>query len=298
MLCSFSSCRDALVLRARPIAIGLGLAAAVAGCQFRPAGGQAPGPDPSIDASSDPPGAPDAGSAPGSDAMSGDTDAGAPSPFVLRARPVRPNEITIDGDLGDWTDEDWIALTPDLSYRTDFDVSAADANDLAVRFAARWHDTDGLFLAFEVTDEHHVNTTPDTINLWRWDSIQIGVDVSRSGGNAYDNLDDFEYGWALTDGGLREHRWAQGLNAALEATQFQVRRDGTTTTYEIRLSPGHLGLITLSGRTMGFSMIVNEDDADADASIDQVRDGWIEWTPGIARGKTPGSFGVLELLAP
>ena len=74
-------------------------------------------------------------------------------------------------------------------------------------------------------------------------------------------------------------------------------RSGTTTIYEIRMPPGNLALGSFAAsRRIGFSVTTNDDDGYIDVG-DRIRDGWLEWTPGIAAGKVPGMFGILELRA-
>lgn len=223
-------------------------------------------------------------------------DAGQDGKPTLPAYPVEDEDIDIDGDLGDWDDKGWIEIEAPASYRPDYDRSPASVDDISMRFAARWHPTLGLYLAFEVTDDVHTTAPGNNDLLWRADSVQAGFDVGRSGGSAYDGVDDFEYGWALASNGQpREHRWFQGSGAPGPQTEVQIVHDGVTTTYEVRMPPSNLGLGPLAvGRLIGFSAAANDDDADFDIG-DNIRDGWLEWTPGIAGSKTPGQFGVIAL---
>jgi hypothetical protein len=280
-------------------ALGLALGLSAVGCTFAPTG-QPPddiGPGPGADAAQPLDGRQpvDGGQAGPIDAPD-PPDAGQDGKPTLPAYPVEDDEIAIDGDLEDWDDEGWIEIEAPASYRTDHDSSPASADDLSMRFAARWHPDLGLYLAFEVTDDFHVAAPGNNDVLWRGDSVQAGFDVGRNGGNAYDGVDDFEYGWALSGNGQpREHRWHQGSGAPGPQTEFQVVRSGVRTIYEIRMPSSNLGLPGFAvGRRIGFSAAANDDDADIDIG-DDIRDGWLEWTPGIAASKTPSLFGVIEL---
>ena len=64
--------------------------------------------------------------------------------------------------------------------------------------------------------------------------------------------------------------------------QAQVVRQGSVTTYEIRI-PGTFPA------TIGFDVLVNENDGAS-------RDGWLEWTPGVGFGKDPSLFGGVLLV--
>lgn len=281
-------------------ALGLALGLSAVGCTFAPTG-QPPddfGPGPGADAAQPLDGRQpvDGGSAVPIDAPDR-PDANQDRKPTLPAYPVEEDDITIDGNLEDWDDKGWIEIEAPASYRQNYDPSPADADDISMRFAARWHPTLGLYLAFEVTDDVHVSAPGNNDVLWRADSIQAGFDVGQNGGSTYDGIDDFEYGWALASNGQpREHRWFQGSGATGAATEFRGERSEVRTTYEIRMSPAHLGLSDFAvGRRIGFSAAANDDDDDFDIG-DAIRDGWLEWTPGLAAGpKIPDQFGVIEL---
>jgi MYXO-CTERM domain-containing protein len=189
---------------------------------------------------------------------------------------------TVDGDLGDWADADWLVLDTEDWRGTE----ALDLLDLRVRFSARWQ-YDGIYLAFEVTDEAHVNDH-EPENLWQGDSVQIAFDVGHNGGVGYDDVDDHEINFALTDGGPSSYRF-HGPEGASDAWEFAIARDGSQTGYEIFLGADVLPSLTLEQGSMpAFSFLVNDDDGDG-------REGWMEWTPGIGNGKEPYWFGELLL---
>lgn len=281
--------------------LGLTLGLASVGCRFEPSG-QGPGePGPAVDAALPPDGrqAVDAGSAPRPDATPETPEDGGAQKPTLPAYPLEDDEIDdidIDGDLQDWDDEGWQELAAPDDYRQDHDATGASADDISMRFAARWHPSAGLYLAFEVTDDFQGSDNGNIDLLWRRDSIQVGFDVGRNGGTSYDTTDDFEYGWALAENGQkREHRWMQSNGAPGANTVYEVVRSGTKTIYEIRMPPGNLALGSFAAnQRFGFSIVANDDDADLDIG-ELIRDGWLEWTSGIAVSKRPDEFGVLEL---
>jgi hypothetical protein len=288
-----------------------------AGCAFDPAGLRAPRPDAGRDGGGlewrvDAPGRLDADGFPEAavDLDSSDTaedgpsdswidaladgpiDAPAPDvvvpPDTLLALPA--GTLTVDGDLSDWSGRGWRTIGAPADW-IGTGGTAGGASDISARFAARWT-ADGLYLAFEVTDDVHRNDhARQTDVLWQGDSVQVGLDVGNNGGSAYDSTDDFEYGWALAGAQLIQHRWHAPAGAAAPANVYAVVRAGGTTSYEIRLPPGDLGLAGLGvGDSFGFSTLVNDDDGGQ-------REGYVEWTSGIGSGKNPAAFGTLRLEA-
>jgi hypothetical protein len=214
----------------------------------------------------------------------------APPPNTLYALPAP--SIAVDGVLGDWSAAGWLTIAAP-AYWVSMGGSASGASDISCKTAARW-DAGALYLAFEVTDDIHRNThAGDTGNLWRGDSVQIGLDMARNGGNTYDTTDDFEYGWALSGEQAIRQRWFAPTGAPAMQHTFAVKRKATTTTYEIRLPLPDLGVSALAvNQTLGFDFMVNDDDGSD-------RKGYLEWTPGLGTDpawKKPGQFGTLKLV--
>ena len=190
---------------------------------------------------------------------------------------------TVDGDHVDLGAEGWVELGDDAWVGTS---SLSGAGDLSVRAAARW-DTQGLLLAFEVTDDVQDNTHPDA-DLWMGDSVQMGFDVDRTYGSGYDVTGDHEINLGLVGGEARAYRF-HGPAGASSAFEVGAVREGTVTRYEVRLAPDALAGVTWEvGQVLGFSFLVN----DADGAG---REGWMEWTPGMGAGKVPYYFGEILL---
>ncbi len=188
--------------------------------------------------------------------------------------------VALDGSLDEWGDDGWVALDAERGAGGLGRVSAAD---LSVRAAAR-HDSGGLWLAFEVSDDTHRNNEA-TDRLWASDSVQVAFDIQRDGGDGYDE-DDVEFTFALSEG------TQFGVQSAGETgtPEVAIARDGASTIYEVRLPAAALPGVAWDGdHRFGFSFLVNEDDGGG-------REGWIEWTPGIGMAKQPEAFGELRLM--
>ncbi len=194
-------------------------------------------------------------------------------------------EPTLDGVLDERGASPWLSLGPDRWAGTE---PLSGPADLSVRVTAGWTGA-GLWLGLEVDDDVADNDRPDP-ELWQGDSVQLAFDLARNLGDAYDATDDHEINVALARGAARVFRF-HGPAGAPTGTRAAVVRRGATTVYEILIPAADLGRRGVgAGNRFGFSFLVN----DADGAG---RTGWIEWTPGIGRGKAPYWFGELELTA-
>jgi len=162
------------------------------------------------------------------------------------------------------------------------------STDLSASLAVLWT-VDTLYVAVVVTDDAHYNESAGEL-IWEGDSVQIAFDVAHDGGTPYDDVNDFEYGWAQNSVGTQRYRWMSPTGApAASDTVTIVRRSGETT-YEARLAASDLGLAAFgAGDRFGFSWMVNEMDAAGTS------EGFAEWTSGIGYTKDPSLFGDLVL---
>ncbi len=197
-----------------------------------------------------------------------------PPPPAAAIEAPRRMDAAPDGSLGEWDDDGCVVLT---RYEVVDQPRAGDA-DLSARACAAWS-AGALWLSVDVEDERHRNDQPDD-TLWLGDSVQLAVDLDADGGDAYDD-DDREVTVALVGDATRLHAFHGGLDGITAA----VARDGRRTRYELRVAVPGLG----EGDVVKASFLIN----DADAAG---RDGWLEWTPGIGRTKTPGDFGTVTLV--
>ena len=182
----------------------------------------------------------------------------------------------IDGDLSEWAAPEFTEAESDLgSMRT------------AVRYGP-----DGLAFAIEVYDETFLQTHIGA-NIWRGDSVQLGISVTPSNAVGYDPT-DLEFGIAKTPQGDTVWCWydgTRGQTGDVASASAVVRTEPGRTIYEVLLPPEALTGITLApGRALGFSYIANDDDGDGFR-------GAIQWTPGMSGGKDSSLFGDLVLMA-
>ncbi|MBW2460309.1 MAG: hypothetical protein JRH11_01600, partial [Deltaproteobacteria bacterium] len=208
----------------------------------------------------------------------GDTGSPPPVDDRLLVDVARRDDIVVDGTLSDWAGVPAVAVH---TWDGDAPYGGADDISASARFAFR----DGtLFVAIDVTDADHDNGRGDD-TLWAGDSLQLAVDVLGDGGTGY-GVDDHEFTVALGEGATRVHR-EHGDGVAPNAV---VTRTATRTVYEVALSATSLGGARIvDGATLRASLVINDADGEG-------RDGWLELTGGIARGKVPGEFAQLRFV--
>jgi hypothetical protein len=192
----------------------------------------------------------------------------------------------VDGHVTEWPQDACVNLATAQYVRLTRD-STGDA-DISARVCLAWT-LGALHVSATVTDDTHRNTQTGA-GTWNGDGLQVALDTDgdRTPG-AYDNDGDYEYGLALAAGASVTWRWVAPPGATNGAAGA-VTRGGVTTTYE--LSVPWADLTNLSGRNgeaMGLSFLVNDDDTDG-------REGFVQWTDGMGRGKDPSLFGTAVLV--
>jgi hypothetical protein len=199
--------------------------------------------------------------------------------------------ISIDGNPAEWSTLGSVTIQGATNWNAVGSPAPPPpaASDLSVRLTARW-DTGALYLLAEATDDQHVNTLSGTPELiWQGDCLQIGFDTANNKGTPYDDTDDYEYGFALSNGSQVTYTWKLPTSAPAFAGAYKVVRAANKTTYEIKLVPADVKKTSFSaGMTLGFAFIMNEDDGSG-------REGFLQWMSGIGYTKDPSLFGVLKL---
>lgn len=188
-----------------------------------------------------------------------------------------PSGLSIDGDLSEWGDTASIAV-PQRDDQVQL-PGWSGASDLSV-ISHTAYDDDNLYLSFEITDDVHSTQTGSS--MWRGDSIQLAF----SPGGAYGP----EYTVAVIDGTAEVIRGAAGSATAdadlVTAVGSTVE---TTTTLEIAMPWATVAAAIPSDGAVPFTFLVNDNDGSG-------RRGWVEWTAGIGKAKTPALHGEIELL--
>ncbi len=155
--------------------------------------------------------------------------------------------------------------------------------DLSFDFAVR-HDAAHLYVLVSVRDDVRRTVKP----YWNGDSIQLALDTQFGRSARGYGPGDYAIGIRLRSRQAEAVVERQPEGAKLAATDMQVgtssRQGGYTA--EIAIPWAKLGVDAVAhGRRMGFCIIVNDNDGRGRK--------WAEWTPGIAKGKTPAQYGTL-----
>lgn len=128
-----------------------------------------------------------------------------PAPTVMAPRPFEKeiyavSGITVDGKLDDWkTDPDFVLNdASQLAYQLN-PKSWKGPQDLSAQVWAGWT-SDGLYFAFNVLDDVHVQTKADS-DLWHGDHMELQFDtqLAKDYTNPGMNDDDYQIGLSLGD---------------------------------------------------------------------------------------------------
>ena len=159
-------------------------------------------------------------------------------------------------------------------------------DDLSAHIWTAWDDSN-FYLIAKVTDDVFCQDKQEA-EMWQGDSIQFALDplhLESEGPGA-----SYEIGLALTPNGPRVYCWfaPDGREAGLiPGATLVVKREGNLTIYEASIPLSALApLQPAPGKTIGFSVLVNDDDGEG-------RKSWLEWSSGIGRGKKPSLYGDL-----
>ena len=203
----------------------------------------------------------------------------------------KPEAFAADGDLSEWPEGGAIAIgrVEDQRELTGW-TGPEDCS-------GRWwcgSDADALYFVAAIRDDvHHQpsDTAPD--EMWRADSIQIGLDMAADAASVanvpqYDADNDYEIAFAVTDDGPRVYVLVnptrQGQPLTLKDCAIVRDEAAKETRYEVAIPRRELGLDSApSGRWIGMNVIVNDNDGNA-------RKGWLQWAPGIGYTKDPSRF--------
>jgi hypothetical protein len=262
----------------------VGLLCAGAGCAFRVAPLRTPadaalagatdlaGGDDSADAAvpdlaSLPTGAPDlARTSDGGDDPCGGPHV--PGAHQLLARCVIGAAPTIDGDLGDWRDNEFTIRLDRASADTALGPftgkPSSDDADTSMRVALRW-DAAFLYLAAYVRDDvRGPSAEGGNQPLWNYDAVEVYVDGQRDAAGPYD-ADDLQL--ILTEDGVAG-AYKNGSAAPLPGGFLGVTGawaapvDAADFTVEMRIPWSALGWTAgASGGVLGFDLLLDDDDA-------------------------------------
>ena len=217
------------------------------------------------------------------------------------ASPV-PGEITLDGELGDWTgvgvlSDPRFAVPKGSGSRegggdlTLFEVhngGSWDGPDDQTSAVQIGYDEDNVYFGFVVTDDYHENGAN---SAWNGDSVQLMIANDKQ--DTQIALYNYALGGIEDDLGdvIVQHEAGPGGTEAVVARNTETKR----TTYEIKLPKEALELDNLEVGTMfGLGMAINDGDEDTPGQR-----GWGGLgAHSIVFGKSPEHTALVTLTAP
>ncbi|MGN7763490.1 beta-galactosidase [Paenibacillus sp. 22594] len=187
------------------------------------------------------------------------------------------DNITIDGNMDEWAGYGEVRL-PVADAQVLISGWGGPADVSASVYLT--YDEDNFYWAAKVTDNAHTPVSDST--MWRGDSIQFAFSPGGTYGPEYgiNYMDGQAHVWQFSEGGAAQG--AEGITAA--ATQ-----SGQDIFYEVRMPWTTISAAMPGNGELPFTLLFNDNDGAG-------RRGWIEWTPGIGKAKSPADHAVLHLV--
>ena len=188
-----------------------------------------------------------------------------PRPFEAEIHSV--SKITLDGELNDWTAKPDFVLNDQSQVVYSLDSKSwAGPSDLSANIWLGWT-PDGLYGAFKVVDDIHLQTTADS-SLWHGDYMEMQFDTRLESDYGISKMDDDDYQIGLSVGDFASippvaYAWFNGPAAGGPISQIKMAFKKTSDGYnlEVFIPKEALVGITLAEEST-FGMNVNPSDAD------------------------------------
>lgn len=201
----------------------------------------------------------------------------------------------IDANLDEWSKRPYIELK-DSSFLYPPDALSHNTwtgtGDLSAKVWTGW-DEKNFYFAADVTDDLHLNTSKEK-DIYSGDSIQMAFDpasnaiVSETAGYDKDDL-DFAFGYNSKENKVSFYQYYQLPPHTPEGVECAIKRDGTSTKYEIKIPFELLApMKPTEGTALGYNFTIF--DCDALKEGYSRAEYWMSLTPGIAHGKKPALF--------
>jgi chitinase len=223
-------------------------------------------------------------------------------PVALLPRPFEKQIQSVSGIAVDGKPDDW-SIAPDFVLNEQSQVvyslnptSWDGPEDLSAEAWAGWA-PQGLFFAFKVTDDMHVQTKANS-DLWHGDHVELQFDtqLDKDYGNPGMNDDDYQIGLSLGD--LRNvppvaYAWFNGPEAPGVVDTIQMAYSVTSEGYFLEAfipKEALAGIDLAAGAT--FGMNITPSDADSVARGQEV----MLSTSAIRTYADPRTFGKITLV--
>lgn len=194
----------------------------------------------------------------------------------------------IDGIISDGEyDKDCILKTVNENVVDLFEGANRGDKDLSGEYYVTWDD-EKLYIAAEITDDTHYQVD-DASMMWRGDSIQFAVADRELSPVKYSEIMLAKRGNQIQMSGYDNEKYPMDV---------AINRIDDKTVYEIAVPfAGIFGedWKVTDKKSIGFSILVNDNDGPDVRSTQAGRKGWIEYGSGIGYTKSPWLYADLKL---
>lgn len=191
----------------------------------------------------------------------------------------------IDGIIsGGEYDEQYAMQTVEENKVDLFEGAIRNAQDISAKIYTAFDD-EYMYVAVEATDDVHYQVE-NTANMWRGDGIQFGLCDKSTAAMVYKEIA------VSLNGSTVQVTGSDDVKAA-------VKRIGNKTIYEMAVPfAGVFGEEWTVGdkSTIGFSMLVNDNDGPDARSSQSGRKGWVEYGSGIGSSKNTALYVDMKLI--
>ncbi|MEI2394135.1 sugar-binding protein [Paenibacillus phytohabitans] len=190
---------------------------------------------------------------------------------------LEAEDIVIDGVVDEWDRYAEIRL-PEAAGQVLVEGWGGPADVSASVYLA--YDQSYFYWTAKVTDNVHAPVSDST--MWRGDSIQFAFSPGGSYGPEYaiNYMDGQAHVWQFSEGGAA---------AGAEVITAAASRTGQETFYEVRMPWSAISTGMPENGELPFTLLFNDNDGAG-------RRGWLEWTPGIGKAKSPADHAVIHLV--
>ena len=191
----------------------------------------------------------------------------------------------IDGIIsGGEYDEQYAMQTVEENKVDLFEGAIRNAQDISAKIYTAFDD-EYMYVAVEATDDVHYQVE-NSANMWRGDGIQFGLCDKSTAAMVYKEIA------VSLNGSTVQVTGCDDVKAA-------VKRIGNKTIYEMAVRfAGVFGEEWTVGdkSTIGFSMLVNDNDGPDARSSQSGRKGWVEYGSGIGNSKNAALYIDMKLI--
>jgi hypothetical protein len=198
------------------------------------------------------------------------------------------NDITVDGNVGEWRNQPCINLRTQGKYVVASGSQDAGPEKFNGKVWVAW-DEKRFYLAAEVVDVTHKQVFP----VWDGDSIQLGIGKVFPADTDTSIEVELAFSAANGDSWVFPGRGPLGFDggAIRQYSEPKMKHQGNVSTYEVAIPWDKIRFVSPRDGSFRFSILVNNNNGEG-------RLGWLEWGAGIGSDKNPELYQVMTFVKP